>query len=48
MVGQRVNINLASDIVGSLMLIAGVAIAWGRGGPLTIGIAVAIPTLIFR
>ena len=25
--GQRVNIKLASDIVGSLMLIAGVAIA---------------------
>ena len=26
--GQRVNIKLASDIVGSLTLIAGVAIAW--------------------
>ena len=30
------------------MLIAGAAIARGRGGLLTIGIAVAIPTLIFR
>lgn len=45
--GQRVDIKLASDIVGSLMLIAGVAVAWGRG-LLPIGIAVAIPTLIFR
>ena len=45
---QRVNIKLASDIVGSLMLSAGVGVAWGRRRLLTIGMAVAIPTLIFR
>ena len=46
--GQRVDIKLASDIVRLLMLIAGVAVAWGRRGLPPIGIAVAIPTLIFR
>ena len=46
--GQRVDIKLALHIVGSLMLIAGVAVAWGRRGLLPIGIAAAIPTLIFR
>jgi hypothetical protein len=41
-------IKLASDIVSSITLIAGVAIGWGRRGLLTIAIAVAIPTIIFR
>ena len=45
--GRHVNIKLALDILGSLKLIAEMAIAWGGLGLLTIGIAVAIPTLIF-
>jgi hypothetical protein len=45
---KHVSIKLASDIVGSLMLIAGVAIAWGRRWLLFTGAALAIPTLVFR
>jgi hypothetical protein len=41
-------IKVASDLVGSVMLIAGVAIAWGRRGLLLLGVAVAIPTLVVR
>jgi hypothetical protein len=41
-------IKLVSDIVGSVMLIAGVAIAWGRRSLVIAGVAVAIPTLVFR
>lgn len=46
--GKNLNIKLASDILGSVMLIVGVAIAWGRRWLLLAGIAFAIPTLVFR
>jgi hypothetical protein len=41
-------IKLVSDIVGSVMLIAGVAIGWGRRSLLIAGLAVGIPTLVVR
>ena len=46
--GKRIDIRLWSDIIGSLLLIAGVAIAWGRQKLLVAGVAIAIPTLIVR
>ena len=48
LIAKPTTIKLASDLVGSVMLIAGVAIAWGRRSLLVAGIAVGIPTLVIR
>ncbi|HTR00098.1 MAG TPA: potassium channel family protein [Candidatus Acidoferrum sp.] len=41
-------IRLVSDIVGSIMVMAGVAIGWGRRPLLIAGLAVGVPTLLVR
>jgi len=45
---NRGNYVLVADVVSTLVLITGVAIAWGRRRLLAIGVLVAVPTLILR
>jgi hypothetical protein len=42
------NYPLDADIVSTLLLATGVAIAWGRRRLFTIGVVVAVPTLVLR